>query len=97
MVGIFALIGFHLFAYRTPINPLTSSLDYENGYSYPISYDSVYDSFILTFLIFYNEEWDLLMFQQYLGSGALFVIFSLSTLCIGLLFLSKYFMALLLK
>jgi hypothetical protein len=37
------------------------------------------------------------MFQQYLGSGAMIVIWQLLSLCIGLIVMSKYFMALLMK
>jgi len=37
------------------------------------------------------------MFQQYLGSGFVIVIWQLFTICLGLTILSKYFMALLMK
>lgn len=37
------------------------------------------------------------MFQQYLGSGALLVIWQLISICVGLILFSKYFMALLMK
>jgi|688.fasta_scaffold90997_3 hypothetical protein len=37
------------------------------------------------------------MFQQYLGSGTLVIIWQLISLCVGLLLFSKYFMALLMK
>jgi hypothetical protein len=37
------------------------------------------------------------MFQQYLGSGVLMVVWQLLSLLIGLQIMSKYFMALLMK
>lgn len=46
-------------------------------------------------LTFYNEEWDYLMFEQYLGGGVLVVIWQLLSITIGLVLFSKYFMALL--
>lgn len=37
------------------------------------------------------------MFQQYLGSGALVVVWQLISLIVGLVLFSKYFMALLMN
>lgn len=37
------------------------------------------------------------MFQQYLGSGALIIVWQLLSLVVGLVIMSKYFMALLMK
>lgn len=69
----------------------------ENGKGFQISFDGIFDSIIYTMLTFYNEEWDYIMFEQYLGGGALVVIWQLISICVGLLLFSKYFMALLMK
>lgn len=92
-----SLVGFHLFAYRTLINTSTDDLDLKNGLSYPISFNGVQYSFIFTILTFFNEEWDYFMFQQYLGAGALVVIWQLFLISTGLIIVSKYFMALLMN
>lgn len=97
IVVTFGLIGFHLHSYKTRVNKKTGLLDMQNGQEFQISYDGVFDSIIYTMLTFYNEEWDYIMFEQYLGGGALLIIWQLISICVGLLLFSKYFMALLMK
>ena len=55
------------------------------------------NAIIFTMLTFYNEEWDHLMFQQFLGNSSLIVIWQFISLFVGLILFSKYFMALLMK
>ncbi len=47
--------------------------------------------------IFFNEEWDWILFEQYVSQQVWIVIWVLIVLVIGLQILSKYFMALLMK
>ena len=96
IVLTFGIIGFHLHSYKTKVDE-NGDLDMENGTGFQISFDGTFDAVIFTVLTFYNEEWDYLMFQQYLGSGALIVIWQLISICVGLILFSKYFMALLMK
>ena len=67
----------------------------KNGKEFQVSMDGIFNSVIFTMLTFFNEEWDYLMFEQYLGSGVLIVIWQLVSLIVGLILFSKYFMALL--
>ncbi len=89
-------MGFHLHSYKTKVNA-AGELDLQNGSGFQVSMDGIFDSLIFTMLTFYNEEWDFLMFQQYLGSGALVVIWQLISIVVGLMLFSKYFMALLMN
>ena len=93
VVIIFGIMGFHLHSYRTKVD---NNGDFSGeGSGFQLSFDGLFDSVIFTMLTFYNEEWDYLMFQQYLGGGALVVIWQLLSITIGLVLFSKYFMALL--
>lgn len=72
-------------------------LDLENGQPYKIGFEGIVDSFIYTVFIFFNEEWDWFLFEQYVSESFLIVIWQLIVLVIGLQVLSKYFMASLMK
>ena len=89
-------MGFHLHSYKTKVDS-NGNLDLVNGQGFQVSMDGVFNSIIFTTLTFFNEEWDYLTFQQYLGSGALIVIWQLISLVVGLVLFSKYFMAILMK
>lgn len=91
IVLLFGIAGFHLHSYRTKIDQDGNLSD--NGKGFQISFDGIFNSIIFTMLTFYNEEWDYLMFQQYLGGGVLVVIWQLLSITIGLVLFSKYFMA----
>lgn len=97
IVLTFAVVGFHLHSYKTKYNKTTGKLDLQTGVGFQISFDGIFESTLFTLLTFYNEEWDYLMFQQYLGGGSLLVIWQLISILVGLLIFSKYFMALLMK
>ena len=93
---ILALMGYELHHGKTLVNE-EGQLDLKNGKPFVVSYEGIYNSLIFTLLTVYNEEWDWLMFQQYLGSGFLIVIWQILTLLVGLVLVSKYFMAMLVK
>ena len=96
VILILALMGYELHHGKTLVNE-EGKLDLQNGEPFRISYEGIYNSVIFTLLTVYNEEWDWLMFQQYLGSGFMIVIWQIITLLIGLVLVSKYFMAMLVK
>ena len=72
-------------------------LDLENGHPQHVAFEGILDSLIYTVFIFFNEEWDWFLFEQYVNQEFLIVIWQLIVLVIGLQVLSKYFMALLMK
>lgn len=62
-----------------------------------INHEGLYHSLIFTILTVFNEEWDYLMFISYPTHGHIIIFWQLFTLVIGLMLISKYFMALLVK
>ena len=96
MVLILSIMGYCLHHDRTLVDS-NGKLDLENGKPHQVSNDGLYNSLIFTLLTIYNEEWDWLMFQEYLGSGVSIVLWQIITLIIGLILVSKYFMAMLVK
>lgn len=93
---LLTIMGYELHHGRTKVDS-DGKLDMQNGEPYQISYEGLYNSLIFTLLTVYNEEWDWLMFEQYVGSGVSIVIWQIITLIIGLILVSKYFMAMLVK
>ena len=83
-VFIFTLVGYNLF--------------YENTTEVKaLSFNSVFESFIFVLLTFYNEEWDQNMFNEYPSKGPGIVIFQFLTISVGIIIMSKYYLALLMK
>ncbi len=93
---IFSIMGYHMFQGKTKINA-SGDLDLVNGQPQKIGFEGIVDSLIYTVFIFFNEEWDWFLFEQYLSQEFLIVIWQLIVLVIGLQVLSKYFMASLMK
>lgn len=89
-------MGYHMFQGKTKIDRM-GDLDLQNGNPEEIAFEGILDSIIYTVFIFFNEEWDWFLFEQYVSQSALVVIWQLIVLVIGLQVLSKYFMALLMK
>jgi hypothetical protein len=93
---IFSIMGYHMFQGKTKVDAI-GDLDLENGQPHKIGFEGIIDSFIYTVFIFFNEEWDWFLFEQYVSQEFLIVIWQLIVLVIGLQVLSKYFMASLMK
>ena len=55
------------------------------------SYSDVYHSLVATLLTVYNEEWEVLMFQEYLGVNPICVACALLTMFIGSTLFTSYF------
>ena len=91
---ILSLMGYHLHTGNTLVNE-KGELDLKNGKLNQISFKDVYHSLIFTTLTVYDEEWDILMFEEYLGSGVIIVIWQLLTMVIGFIVFSKYLVCLL--
>ena len=92
----FSISGYHLFHGRTLVDE-NGKLDLENGTPHQVSFATIYHSFVFITLTVYNEEWDYLMFQEYVGSGTLIVIWQIIILIVGMLFFSKHLLCLLAK
>lgn len=82
MVIMLSIIGYHLHHSNSHASP------------YRISFTDFYHSFVYTILVIYDEEWDIFMFQQYVDSGALAVIWVSVILILGLIMFTKYMMCL---
>jgi hypothetical protein len=93
IVIMLSVMGFHLHHDKTLLLP-NGELDLINGSPNRISFTDFYHSFIFTILIIYDEEWDIFMFQEYLGSGFLAVFWIFVLLIVGLIMFSKYLMCL---
>jgi hypothetical protein len=89
-------MGYHMFQGKTKVNS-SGDLDLVNGQPQKIGFEGIFDSLIYTVFIFFNEEWDWFLFEQYVSQEFLIVIWQLIVLVIGLQVLSKYFMASLMK
>lgn len=83
-VLMFSLIGFNLFSLQ-------------DAPAKQISFNSVYESVIFVLLTFYNEEWDSNMLNEYPQNGILIVVFQFLSIFIGIIILSKYYLAILMK
>ena len=62
----------------------------EEGKPNRFNFGDVYHSLIFILLDSYDEEWDHLMFKEYLGVNPVIVVFQLATMLICYLFFSKY-------
>lgn len=90
---ILSLIGYHLHHGNTLVNE-NGELDLANGRPNQISFENVYRSFIYTVLTVY-EDWDTLMFQEYLGSGVQIILWQIIVMIIGFIIFSKYLICIL--
>ena len=88
------MMGFHLHTGNTMIDS-DGNLDLANGKPQRISFATPYHALILTILAVYDEEWDYLMFQEYVGSGVMIVIWMLLIMIVGHIVFSKYLTCLL--
>lgn len=86
---ICSIMSYHLFTGRTLVNP-EGKLDLLNGQPNQINYQDIYHSFVFTTLIFYDEEWDYLMFKEYVGSGVGIVIWKTILMFIGYILFTRY-------
>ena len=94
VVLILSMMGYHLHTGNTLVNE-AGELDLKNGKPHQISFKDVYHATIFTTLTVYDEEWDFLMFQEYLGSGVIIVIWQLLAMVIGFIIFSRYLACLL--
>ena len=78
-----SLIGYHLNTYE------------DGEQVHQISFENPYKSLIFTLLIMYDEEWDVLMFQEYLENDTFIIIWVLLLMIVGYVIFSKYLTCLL--
>ena len=55
-----------------------------------MSFSTFYHSLIFTLLTLYDEEWDVLMFQEYRGSGVSIIIWQSMSMVIGYIIFSGF-------
>ena len=85
-----AIMNFHLLSGRVILNS-QGELDLDNGSPNQFCFSDVYHSLIFTLLSVYNEEWDILMFQEYRGFNKIAVASLLVTMFFGYIIFTKYF------
>ena len=56
------------------------------------SYNGIFEAYITTTLIYFNEEWDLIMIEQFPEKGYLVVVWHFVVITLGLTIVAKYFM-----
>ncbi len=93
---IFSLNGFHLFQGKTLVNG-QGNLDLKNGKPNLISFEGLGNSLVFTFFSFYNIDWDVFMYEQYLGCGFVLVVWQFFSLFVGLQLCTKFFMSILMN
>ena len=89
VVIIMAIMGYHLHTGNTLVDA-NGNLDPTNGHPNQVSFSTFYHSLIFTLLTVYDEEWDILMFQEYLGSGILIVVWQSLSMIIGYIIFSQF-------
>ena len=89
VVLIISIMGYHLHTGNTLVDA-NGNLDSANGQPNQVSFSTFYHSLIFTLLTLYDEEWDVLMFQEYIGSGAIIVIWQSMSMVIGYIIFSKF-------
>ena len=67
--------------------------DLENGHPNKFSFEDPYHSLVFVLLTVFDEEWDVLMFQEYLGVKPRMLIVQLVVMVVGHLILPKYLAA----
>ena len=86
-----ALIGRELFAYRLKILE-------EGQYKTPrINYDNFYHSMIAVILAYYNEDWNVVMYEVYISVGDSSIIFYMFLIIVGQMTLGVLLKALILN
>ena len=89
VVVIISLMGYHLHTGNTLLDA-NGDLDPLNGKPNQISFSTFYHSLIFTLLTLYDEEWDVLMFQEYRGSGVSIVIWQSMSMVVGYIIFSGF-------
>ena len=84
-----AIMGYHLHTGNTLVDA-NGNLDPTNGHPHQVSFSTFYHSLIFTLLTVYDEEWDFLMFQEYLGSGVCIVVWQSMSMIIGYIIFSQF-------
>lgn len=90
------IMSYELHTGKTLMNS-DGELDLVNGIPNQINNSSIYHSLIFTTLTVFNEEWDMFMFEEYVGSGIEVIIWELLTMTFGYLIFSKYLVGMLTK
>ena len=87
-----ALMNFHLQQGKMLLNS-QGQVDLDNGNPNQFCFSDVYHSLISTLLNAYDEEWDILMFQEYRGVNKIAIPCMLITMFLGYIICTKYLVA----
>ena len=87
-----AIMNFHLQKGRMLLSS-QGQVDLDGGNPNQFCFSDVYHSLIFTLLSVYDEEWDILMFQEYRGVNKISIPCLLITMFVGYIVFTKYFVA----
>ena len=85
----FAIIGHHIEGGRILVDD-HGRIDLDGGRPNRFNFSTIYHSLIFVLLDSFDEEWDTLMFREYLGINPTIVIFQMIVMFICYLFFFKY-------
>ena len=96
-IFIYALLGLELFANKAKFDE-KHNIDFENGKSPEINFDSFPMAVTTTFIILTNDQWSAIFFDFYRTAGsAQAVLFFISFIIIGQKILLNLFLAIILE
>ena len=88
IILVFAIMGHHIDGGRVLVNE-HGQVDME-GRPNRFNFGDIYHSLVFIFLDSFDEEWDYLMFREYLGVNPVIVGFQMLTMLVCYLLFSKY-------
>ena len=89
IILVFAIVGHHVEGGRILINE-NGQVDMEEGSPNRFHLNDIYHSLTFILLDSFDEEWDYLMFKEYLGVNPVIVVFQMVTMFICYLLFFKY-------
>ena len=89
IIFAFAVMGYHIEGGRILVNE-DGELDMDGGKPNRFNFNDIYHSLVFILLNSFDEEWDYLMFKEYLGMNPVIVGFQMIAMFICYLLFFKY-------
>ena len=89
IIFVFAVMGYHIEGGRILVNK-SGEIDMEEGKPNRFNFNDIYRSLVFILLDSFDEEWDYLMFKEYLGMNPVIIGFQMVAMFICYLLFSKY-------
>ena len=85
----FAIVGYHIEGGRILVNE-DGEVDMDGGKANRFNFNDIYHSLIFILLDSFDQDWDSLMFREYLGVNPVIIGFQMLVMLTCYLFFSKY-------